>query len=597
MATAQTLVHSVEQGKGARIIRIAIVVVALIGVCFMMLTPAPLGRFRGFNHLEAMDSAQVARHLANGKGFTTGFIRPLALWQMERNNNVRPNLGKSELPDTANLPLWPLISVLPLKIASEANYKPGVFLPPAEQWIAAVGILFFLASVAVFFFFARKLFDQGLALLGSGLLLVTDLFWQFSTSGLPHMLLMFFFMCAMYCLVRSVEENLAGRLATTWFAAVGALFGLMALTHGLAVWPFLGLLVFAGFYFRPRGLSVGVMSIVFLAVISPWLIRNYTVCGNIFGIAYYSHYEGVKGTLAALLRSNSLDSVAEVTPMWWRPKMQVSVLAQFGGLYGLLGTGLIAPLFFVSLLHPFKRRETADFRWAILAMWIFAVIGMAFYGLAPQYGSGAIDQLSSNQIHVIFVPLMIAFGLAFLLIMVRRLEFSTQPLLFIAFMVIVYLVSAIPLIGTLLPSTQSPIRMPPYFAPVTNMLQKWTDEKEVLVSDQPWAVAWYADRRCVWLPTKISDMIRQIDYNELGAPLAGVFLTPATGHLRMMPEVFRGEYRDWYLPILRNTPPTFPFKEVTGLPPDQEFVFFTDKKRWELAPKDKDVLPGDSKTK
>lgn len=598
MATAQTLVHSVEQGKGALIIRIAIIVVALFGVCFMMLTPASsqVGRFRGFNHLEAMDSAQVARHLANGKGFTTGFIRPLALWQMERNNGVRPNLGKSELPDTANPPLWPLVSVLPLKIASEPNYKPGVFLPTAEQWISGVSILFFLGSVAVFFFFARRLFDRGLALLGSGLLLVTDLFWQFSTSGLPHMLLLFLFMAAMYCLVRSVEENLAGRLATTWFAAVGALFGLMALTHGLAFWPFLGLLVFAGIYFRPRGLSVGVMAIVFLAVVSPWLIRNYTVCGNIFGIAYYSHYEGVKGTLAALLRSNSLDSVAEVTPMWWRPKIQASVLAQFGGLYGLLGTSLIAPLFFVSLLHPFKRRETADFRWAVLAMWIFAVLGMAFYGLAPQYGSGAIDQLSANQIHVIFVPLMIAFGLAFLLIMIRRLEFSTQPILFIAFMVLVYLVSAIPLIGTLLPSSQSPIRFPPYFAPMTNILQKWTDEKEVIVSDQPWAVAWYADRRCIWLPTKISDMVKQIDYNELGAPLAGVFLTPTTGHLRMFPEIVRGEYRDWFQLILRTAPPTFPFKEVQAMPPDQEFIFFTDKKRWDLV---KEPAPAalESKTK
>lgn len=590
MATAQTLVHSVEQGKGARIIRIAVIVLVLLGVMLMLLTPAisPIGRFRGFNHIEAMDQAQVARQLANGKGFTTNFIRPLALWQMERNNGVRPNLGKSDLPDTANPPLGPLVNVLPLKLAGEVKYGPGVFLPPAEQWIAGFSMLFFLGSVLLFFFFARRLFDERLALLGAGLMLVTDLFWQFSVSGLPHMLTLCQFMGAMYFLTRAVEDNLAGKLATTWFAAVGAMFGLMALTHGLAVWPFLGLLVFAGIYFRPRGLSVGVMLIVFLAVVSPWLVRNYSVCGNVFGIGYYSHYEGVKGSLAALLRATSLDGVSDVTPMWWRPKMQASLLAQFGGLYGLLGASVVAPLFFVSLLHPFKRRETADFRWAVLSMWLFAVIGMAFYGLAPQLGSGAIDQLSANQIHVLFVPLMIAFGLAFLLIMVSRLEFSTVPLLRIAFLTLVFLVSAIPLIGTLLPSSQSPIRFPPYYPPMTQQVGKWVDEKEVIVTDQPWAVAWYAERKALWLPSKIADMVKQIDYSELGTPIAGVFLTPTTGHLRLFPEIIRGEYRDWLAPIMRTATPTFPFKEVQALPPDGEFIFFTDKKRWETnAPSSK----------
>lgn len=590
MATAQTLVHSVEQGKGARIIRIAVVVVALLFVMIMLLTPAssPIGRFRGFNHIEAMDQAQVARQLATGKGFTTNFIRPLAVWQMGRNNGVSPNLGKADMPDTANPPLGPLVNVLPIKLAgAEMKFSPGVFLPVVEQCIAGLSMLFFLASVVVFYFFAKRLFDDRLALLGGGLILVSDLFWQFSMSGLPHMLLLLLFMAATYCLVRAVEDNLAGQLATTWFAGVGALFGLMALTHGLAVWPFLGLLVFSGIYFRPRGLSVGVMLIVFLAVLSPWLIRNYMVCGNIFGIAYYSHYEGVKGTLAALLRASSLDNVSDVTPMWWRPKMQASILAQFGGLYGLLGASVVAPLFFVSLLHPFKRRETADFRWAILAMWIFAVLGMAFYGLAPQYGSGAIDQVSANQLHVIFVPLMIAFGLAFLLIMVSRLEFSSVPLLRVAFLTLIFLVSAIPLIGTLLPSSAPPIRFPPYFAPVTNFLNKWVEEKEVIVSDQPWAVAWYADRKSLWLPTKVSEMVKMIDYNQLGTPIAGVFLTPTTGHLRLFPEVIRGEYKDWVANIMRSATGTFPFKEVQALPPDQEFVFFTDKKRWELTPAEK----------
>ncbi len=582
MSTAQSVVHSVEQGKASQVIRMAVVGVVVLGIMLIFL----LARFRGFNHIEAMDSAQVARQVEAGKGFTTKFIRPLALWQLEKFTGAPVNLGKTDLPDTANAPLPVLLNVLPIKLAgNEMKFPQGVYFPAEERWIAAFSMVFFLAAVAVFFFLARRLFDERLALLGSGLVLVCDLFWEFSVSGLPQNTLLLLFMGALYALERAAEENQAGQLATKWFVVAGGLFGLMELCHGLAIWPFLGLLAFSAAYFKPRGLSTGILALVFLAVITPWLIRNYNVCGNILGIANYSIYDGVKGTPGVLMRSNSLDYVNDVTPMWWRPKIQASILAQFGGLYGLLGATLVAPVFFVALLHPFKRRETAHFRWLILSMWLAAVLGMAIYGLAPAPGAGAIDPLSANQLHVLFIPPMIAFGLAYVLILVSRLEFSSVPLLRLGFMVLLFLVSAFPLITSLLPSVAAPVRFPPYFPPITNAAAKWVGENELIVSDQPWAVAWYGNRKSVWMPIKIADFVTLVDYPPTGTVVAGLFVSPLTGHLKLFPEILRGDYREWTGVILRQPPASFPFREIQSLPPDGEFAFFSDRKRWETAPK------------
>ena len=57
-------------------------------------------------------------------------------------------------------------------------------------------------------------------------------------------------------------------------------------------------------------------------------------------------------------------------------KVLETSLNQLNVIYAFLGSIAVAPLFFISLLHPFKRPQIAAFRWFILAMWIPSVIGM-----------------------------------------------------------------------------------------------------------------------------------------------------------------------------------------------------------------------------
>ncbi len=64
----------------------------------------------------------------------------------------------------------------------------------------------------------------------------------------------------------------------------------------------------------------------------------------------------------------------------FRMKVRTGIMEQVGSLFAYLGLNLAAGAFFVSLFHPFRRPETAKFRWCVLAMWVAAVIGMAAYG-------------------------------------------------------------------------------------------------------------------------------------------------------------------------------------------------------------------------
>jgi len=40
---------------------------------------------------------------------------------------------------------------------------------------------------------------------------------------------------------------------------------------------------------------------------------------------------------------------------------------------------------------------------------------------------------------------------------------------------------------------------------LNSSLHNGTAEDSIIVSDQPWAVAWYADRNSIWLPRKVSE--------------------------------------------------------------------------------------------
>jgi hypothetical protein len=246
--------------------------------------------------------------------------------------------------------------------------------------------------------------------------------------------------------------------------------------------------------------------------------------------------------------------------------------------YDFFGKSLLAPFFFLALLHLFKRPETSVFRWLVISMWLCAVFGMAVFGMPDTTATRA------NDLHILFMPLMTFYGLALVLVMWTRLDINIK-LIRQAFIFLLFLVSSLPFLNEFLhligPPSPPPVSWPPYVPPWIAVLGKWTRQDEIITSDMPWAVAWYADRESLWLPMTLHEWSDLNDYNQLKGRIVGIYLTPVTGNRSFISEIMKGEYKEWAPFITRNVNlKDFPLKAVTGLPIEGECVYYSDRDRW-----------------
>jgi hypothetical protein len=564
----QTAVHALEAGGASVWVKRGAVALAIAAIAAIYLY-----QFRGLSTSQGMDQAQIGRAIARGEGWHTKVARPRAVGQLQRHGR---GVAQKIWVETYNAPLPPLVDAVAL-VFVKPYWKIGqrTIVYAGDRAIAMMSIMLFVGSVAVLFLVARRLFDRRLALLACGLILLCDAMWQYSLSGLPQMLLLLLFNVAIYLSIRALEADFAGESTWKWFAAIGGTFGLLALTHAITFWIFVGAAVFAAFFFRPRGLSAAIMAGAWAIVYLPWLIRTLVVSGNPGGVAIYSLFNGIGHSDWGWMRQLNFDPGTALLGAF-RDKIASGLTGQTAHLFEYFGLSVVALMFFVALLHPFKKTETAAMRWMILAMWGGAVFGMCLYGINEEQG------VAANQLHLLFVPLMTCYGLAYLLVHFNRLALNI-PFARVGFISLLYLLCAMPLIfATPWLSPPKPlVRWPPYMPPLIGVLNDWMGPEEIVASDMPWAVAWYADRRSLWLPDTIQVMTELGDYNVLGGPVNGLYLTPISGTDNKLRDIVRGEYKNWAAVIQRSQQlEQFPLKwntVVLGL--DNECIFLSDHNR------------------
>lgn len=215
MPTLQEMIHSFEEGAGARAVKWIGFVVAFIGLAVAY----DLRAYKNLSNPDAMDAAQVARNIAESKGFTTQFIRPASLYL------VGQKTGSASLtnahPDLANAPAYPAL------LAGAMRALPFDFKFPAEElfrtWqpeqvIAWVNQGLFLLTVLLAWRLARNLFDPTVAWLSAAVILGSDLLWRFSISGLSTMLALVLLMILANLLVaaeRGAREDDWGQHGST----------------------------------------------------------------------------------------------------------------------------------------------------------------------------------------------------------------------------------------------------------------------------------------------------------------------------------------------------------------------------------------------
>jgi hypothetical protein len=575
----QEFIHLLEEGGWARWIARALLAMAVLYVASAWLFRD--SGFRGLSHEKAIEQAQISRELAQGHGFSTLMIRPAALWQFKSQLGRIPN---TPLPDTFHAPLNPFLNSILLRL-TRGSWKmtPNDVVYINDKVIVSAQLCFFLLAVLITHFTTQRLFDRRLSVLVTGFLLLCESFWDFSMSGLPQMLLLLLFSCCIHLLVRLLEARHAGKPTLGWSAALGSTFGLLALAHAITLFIFAGTLCAAILFLKPRGRDAAVMAGACLLLVAPWLARNQSVCGNPLGLAGYSSLSEVLGSESQIMRSMDLqETLKSATPRLFTLKVRRQLQEQLGSLFHYLGHILAAPVFFVALLHAFKRPETAQLRWWLLLMWLSALLGMSILGLEPFHPGIQPVSLKANDLHVLFIPLMTAYGLAFLLVLWSRLEIA--PRLFRnAFLAGLYTLSSLPFLSQFLELHRAqPLRVhwPPYVPPYISLLSEWTDPNEVILSDMPWAVAWYAQRSSLWLPTTRQEYLSLHAFNSIG-PIAGLYLTPMTGNRSFWADIGRGEFSDWAPFVLHQSDVgDFPLRYSTAMPVNDECVFYTDSPRW-----------------
>ena len=601
MATTTSKESSQQSIKPTVLIGYTLFIVFIISLAAYYL----FADFKGLTNKHGIDQAQISREFSRGHGYNTKFLRPFALFQASQKaerDGKTVNLDKFE--DTYHAPLGPLVNAAPLalfkdKLKLDADNK----LYPGDRIIAGTAMIMFLAAILVFYLLASRIFDKTIGLVVVTLLVLCDMLWRFTHTGLPTSLLLMLFGFALFFLYKAVESQELKRPPTQWAALSAAFFGLMALGHWITIWIFLGALIFAALALRPRGMAAASMVFVFLLVISPGLIRNYIVSGTIHGDAFYALYNGL-GVLGESGAMRSFRPDKEILNMQGMgSRVAITALEQFKHLIGFFGSILAAPIFFLSLLHPFRRKEIASFRWAILAMWVSALIGMAVFGL-PE------GEFDSNQMHILFAPIMAAYGLAMIAILWNRMGIGS-PLTVVRhlpFLVLV-LISSIGMAVTV-PRVimRGSVFMdfpnyPPYHPQALKYLNDWTSDKEVLVTDMPWGTAWYSDRTSVWMTKDLDQFDSMVEFFDgKNLPIAGVYLSPESTNRPLGTEIMQGANAEWAYWILQpmnmqlqmnraNTRRESSFRYGVMNPMGREMVFWSNFNRAELGRPTQEAIP------
>ena len=616
MPLLQEVIHKIETGASPRVFRTVLAVAAIL-----FLTVGYNWRaFRNMNTQEAMDAAQVARNLAQGKGFTTYFVRPFSIFLVKRHNmeNASGSRGnaadpgriKGMHPDLANAPVYPLVlaglmKVLPFHYTVDTTHAfwsgppvraegKRVFSRHEPDFLISLfNQLLFFGVVVLTFFLARRLFDARVGWLSAALLLCTEMFWRFAVSGLSTMLLVLLFVGLAGCLVLLESEAREPRHSVRWLYFLAGLAGLLvgvgALTRYSFGWLIFPVVVFVIVFGGRQRIPLALLTLfVFLGAMAPWVARNYRVSGTPFGTAGYAVVEDtILFPENRLQRSLEPDIRLYLPPFWNKLITNSRQIVQSE--VPRLGGGWITALFLTGLLVGFRNPAVRRLRYFLLGSLLVLVIIQA---MGRTQLSDDSPEINSENLLVLLAPLVLVYGVSLFFLLLDQIELPLLPLRY-AVTAVFSAVVCLPMVYVFLPPRTNPVAFPPYYPPVIQEVAGWLKPNELSMSDVPWAVAWYGQRQSVWLTLKCTadsrDRSVHEDFfaiNDYQKPINVLYLTPRTMDARFLSQWIKAGEQSWASFVLdcivkKRVPEYFPLNESQyGFMPDQ--LVLADWRRWSL---------------
>jgi len=602
----QKLIHLLEVGAVSRYLRFVMLGLMLVGLMFVY----DLRAYRNLASREGMDAAQLARNLAEGKGYTTLFIRPFSLYLVQSHNAAHPpatatatNLDLARFrysphPDIANPPVYPvmlagLMKVLPFHYPVEINrpfwsenghfwrYQPDFLIALFNQALLVV-------VAALTFFLTRRLFDAGVAWLSAFLVIGCELLWRFSVSGLSTILLLIFFLGVTWCLVR-IEEMArgpqpgSGRLLALALAA-GGLMGIGGLTRYAFGWAIIPVALFLFFFSGPRRLAHALAALgAFIIILTPWVVRNYAVSGTPFGTAGYAVVENTvfypQFQLERSLHPDFTDAYL------FRPyflKLGGSLRDILVNELPKLGGSWASVLFLAGLLLGFRGLAARRIRYFLLmCLGTFTVVqALGRTGISDES-----PEVNSENLLVLLVPLVFCYGVSFFFTFLEQMKLPAPQLRYVI-MAGFGLLACLPMAFTLLAPRASPVVYPPYSPPDIQRIAGWMRENELLMSDVPGAVAWYGHHQCIWLSLNAQEDFLAVNDDLNLKPVLGLYLTTVTMDGKFISDLLRSGEHGWgnfvSRAVMQNQiPPDFPLHNApAGSAAITSGIFLTDWERW-----------------
>jgi hypothetical protein len=600
----QRIVHFLDVGKGPKLFRGILVTLFILAIVVWY----DAHNFKNFSTPDAMDPAQLARNIAAGRGYTTDFIRPLSIylvskWNIANRAGQPPASGAGvallqKHPDLENPPVYPLflaglMKVAPFHYVMEftkpfwssgnrfARYEPDFLIALADQ-------LLMLVVVTQMFFIARKLFDLEVACVTAMLVFGCEAFWKLSLAGLPTMLVIIIFLGLTRVLVAFEEAVRAPTLSPHKLLALAAAAGVVAGVGGLTLysfgWVIVPVVVFIAIFGGPGSGRYGLATMGgFVVMLGPWVVRNYLASGTPFGTAGFAAmaetYEFPGFRLEQALHPD-LTLGWLITPYVHKLLPNLTDILQ--NQLPRLGHSWVVMLFLAGLLLAFRGLAVRRLRY-------FLLLCLAMFLLVqPLARTGTADlspEINSENLLVIFLPLILMYGTVFFFTFLDQIEVPVMlhPNQFRHGLVAVFVaVMCLPFLGDLAYGSGTPLAYPPYYPPEIQMSSAWLRPDELEMSDVPWAVAWYGHRQCVWLTRNIGDDFYEL--NDYIKPVRALYLTPVTLDKKLFTDCVRDAPTAWNNFALKEVTggvtPAFPLRLSPGPKIINSGLYLTDRPRW-----------------
>lgn len=453
-------------------------VMLALGLVFIYLI-YNVSQFEEVTDVNALDYAQIARHVYRGEGFTTSFIKPISLMYNQSIENH---------PELTHPPLHVLWTAGMMRL-----------LGPNDKAVAHSSGLAFLLGLPVIYLLAWHIFDRRTALLASALYGTNIAYLGYAISGLEAPLLTTLVTLLLLLLYLAGQNE---RREGLWVVLSGIVLGLVYLTKEIWILAALPAVVYL-WKLRPEGRLRRPLLLLALALVvsSPWLVRNYRLTGNpFFTLRYIELFEQTKRYPGNSLHRTfdqhlpNFFAFAAQNPRAIAQKIQDGMLMFYRTVPAIAGL-YVTPLFLVAILVALGNRNFELWRYLIYACAIIVAFGLSLLTAAPRLlipigpavlviATGYFWRLLDQRLEPIPVPLR---G--------RTISLAVGLLLLLHF---------VPLGATLMPEGLEAA------APVDTVLSaavQLNDQSSgLVVTDVPWLVAWVADRDALWLPQTPADL-------------------------------------------------------------------------------------------